>query len=111
MKATRVCATVLGLAVSALAIPSHAGTPCPALLGERAPEAAAARTIVITPDTKYVNVEGGETVRFVVGERAFAWNFNGSLIVDMVELNRVVPPDILNHKVRAFVAPDPRYLD
>jgi hypothetical protein len=111
MKATRVCATVLGLAVLASAIPSQAGTPRIALLGERAPDAAAARTIVITPETRSVNVEGGETVKFVVGDRAFAWSFNGPLVVGAVELNRIVPPGLMKHRVTAYVAPDPRYLE
>jgi len=42
-------------------------------LGDPAPAAAANRTIVITPATKYVNVEGGQTVKFVVGGKTFTW--------------------------------------
>jgi hypothetical protein len=110
MKATPVCATVLGLAVLISAIPSQAGTRRVGLLGERSAEAAAPRTIVITPETRSVNVEGGETVKFVAGDLSFAWTFNGPLVVDMVELNRIVPPGMLKNPVKAYVAPDPRYL-
>jgi hypothetical protein len=102
---------VLGLAVFASALPSHAGDGRLALLGQPAPAAAAERTIVITPDTRYVNVEGGETVRFVVGERVFAWSFDGALTVDAVDLKRIVPAGVVTNKVIAYVAPDPRYLD
>ena len=35
------------------------------------------RTIVIKPNTSYVNVTGGEVIRFEVGDKSFLWNFNG----------------------------------
>jgi hypothetical protein len=110
MKASIVGATVLGVAVLTASIPSHARKQPLALLGERVADAAAERTILITPDTKYVNVEGGETVKFVVGNRTFAWSFNGALTVEAVELNRIFPVGTMTNKVTAYVAPDPRYL-
>jgi hypothetical protein len=42
------------------------------LLGDPAPVYAATRTIVITPDTEYVNITGGEIIRFVVNDKSFA---------------------------------------
>ena len=81
-----------------------------ALYGQPAPVSAAERTIVITPDTKYVNVTGGETVRFVVGDKSFAWNFFVARTVSNFLLNDVAPPGVLDHPVRVYVAPDPRYL-
>lgn len=67
-------------------------------------------TIVITPATSYVNVEGGQTVRFIVGAKQFAWTFNISLPVNSFDLNDVAPPGVLDHPVRAFVSPDPKYI-
>ncbi|MDB5764996.1 MAG: hypothetical protein JWQ21_3991 [Herminiimonas sp.] len=66
--------------------------------------------IVITPGTKYVNVEGGRTVAFIVGDRQFAWNFFVGRTVTNFALNDVAPRGILNHPVQAYVSPDPRYV-
>jgi hypothetical protein len=81
-----------------------------AFLGDPASPAEATRTIVITPDTKWVNVTGGETVRFVVGDKSFAWKFNVASSVFSFDLNRIAPPGMLDHPVKVYVAPDPRYI-
>jgi hypothetical protein len=79
------------------------------LLGSPAPVIAATRTIVITPDTRHVNVIGGEIVKFVVGNQAFTWNFNGAQHVPPFDLSQTAPPGLLDHKVTAYVAPNPLY--
>lgn len=79
------------------------------LLGDPSPLAAATQTIVITPETKWVNVTGGETVKFIVGDQAFAWNFGVAQSVSSFPLNQVAPAGLMNRKVMAYVAPDPRY--
>lgn len=81
-----------------------------AFLGDPAPITAAAKAIVIRPDTKWVNVTGGDTVRFDVGGKSFAWTFNVARGIHSFELNRVAPPGMLEHTVVAYVAPDPRYI-
>jgi hypothetical protein len=81
------------------------------LYGQPAPVSAAERAIVITPDTRYVNVTGGETIGFVVGDKSFAWNFFVARTVNDFRLNDVAPPGVLDHPVQAYVAPDPRYLN
>ncbi|MDY7547611.1 CzcE family metal-binding protein [Glaciimonas sp. Gout2] len=80
------------------------------LLGDSVPVSTAFRTIVITPDTKYVNVTGGQTVRFIAGDKSFAWNFDGAIAVSSFVLNRAAPASMLDHKVIAYVAPNPLYL-
>jgi hypothetical protein len=77
--------------------------------GTPAPVSAATRTIVITPETKHVNVIGGEVVNFVVDNKSFAWNFNGAQHVPPFDLNRAAPPGLLDHKVTAYIAPNPLY--
>jgi hypothetical protein len=79
------------------------------LLGDPAPASAATRTIVITPDTRYVNTEGGETVTFVANGQSFTWNFapQGSLYF---ALNEIAPAGMLDHRVMASVAAPQRYL-
>ena len=78
------------------------------LLGETAPALASGRTIEITPDTRYVNVQGGQTVTFDVGGQSFTWVFDGPYATGF-DLNRVMPPGLLDHPVTAFVSPNPLY--
>lgn len=80
------------------------------LYGEPAPVSAAQRTIVISPDTRHVNVEGGEIIRFVAGGKEFGWSFNNALSVNSFSLNAVAPPGLLNQPVHAYVSRDPRYI-
>lgn len=99
------------IAVALLAACAHGKVEQPiAFLGDPAPLTAAAKTMVITPDTKWVNVTGGDIVRFDVGDKSFAWTFNVASGVRSFDLSRVAPPGILNRRVEAYVAPDPRYI-
>jgi hypothetical protein len=79
-------------------------------LGDPAPPTAATRTIVIKPDTKWVNVTGGETIRFVADNKTFAWTFNVASSIWTSDLNRLAPPGVLDHPVQVNIAPDPRYV-
>lgn len=82
-----------------------------AFLGDPAPVTVATKAIAIRPDTRWVNVTGGDIVRFDAGGKSFAWVFNVARGVHSFDLNRVAPPGMLNHRVIAYVAPDPRYID
>jgi hypothetical protein len=79
------------------------------LLGNPAAVGTGIKTIVITPQTKHVNVIGGEVVDFKVGNKAFAWHFLVASTVSKFDLQRVAPPGMLDHSVIAYVEPDPRY--
>jgi hypothetical protein len=100
----------VGFLLSAASLPLFAAVPRIDLLGDPAPVSAAAYTIVITPDTKWLNVTGGDVVKFVAGDKSFAWAFNVAFGVSSFDLNRVAPPGILGRTVRVYVAPDPRYI-
>ena len=65
------------------------------------------RTIAIRPDTSYVNVTGGEVIRFDVGDKSFIWNFNGTR--SNLDLSRIVPPSVLDRRVTAYIAPNPLF--
>jgi hypothetical protein len=80
------------------------------LYGMPAPASAAVRTIVISPNTRYVNVEGGEVVNFIVGDKAFAWDFFVAPTVSAFDLNEAAPSGMLDHVVRAYISPDPKYI-
>jgi len=77
-------------------------------MGEVAPLSAATRTIQIDAKTKYVNVTANETVKFEANGSAFAIYFAGGL--SAFDLNQLAPAGVLDHKVTAYVAPDPVYL-
>ncbi|MEP7102159.1 MAG: CzcE family metal-binding protein [Burkholderiales bacterium] len=77
------------------------------LYGSAATVAMVTRTIVIRPDMGYVNVTGGEVVRFDVGGKSFVWNFNGTR--SSFDLSTIAPAGLLGRKVTAYVAPNPMY--
>jgi hypothetical protein len=107
MKAKLLIPTFLALTLSFSAISAMAATSS-TFLGEAQPTSAASRVIKITPDTKYVNVQGGEVIDFDVAGKAFAWNFDG--LDSSFKLNRIAPQGLLNHAVAVYVAPNPLYL-
>ncbi len=74
--------------------------------GDPAADAAATKTVLIEPGTQYVNVTGGEVVKFVDGDKSFAWNFDGPYAYTF-DLSRVAPPGVLDHRVTAYVDADP----
>jgi hypothetical protein len=103
-----------GMVVTAFAAtcmsPSHAGLPT-WLVGEPAPQSAPTRTIRITPDTRWVNVTGGEVIRFVVGDQAFTVSFDVPLIDGDFDLAQIAPRGALRHPVRGYLARNPLYID
>jgi hypothetical protein len=110
MKSTLLLPVML---VTALAAGVAGAAPQPrAFLGDAAPaQAAADRVIVITAATRYVNVTGGQTVRFVVGDRSFTWCFqNGNAHVIPFDLQMIAPQGLLNHRITTYVADNPLYL-
>lgn len=74
--------------------------------GDPAPGLVVNRVVKIGPDTKYVVVTGGEVIRFDIGEKSFAWNFDGAGQYHF-DLALVAPPGVLDHTVTAYVNPDP----
>lgn len=60
------------------------------------------RTIVVTPQTKFINVTRGEIVKIKVGSREFNWEFDG--VAKPFELNEIAPEGALDHTVRVYVA-------
>jgi hypothetical protein len=109
MKAKFLVPTILALTMSVAAASSMSEADRN-LLGKAAPAAAANRTIVITPATILVNVQGGQIVTFDVAGKKFTWNFDVPEAVASFDLALIAPPGVLGHPVKAFVSPNPRYL-
>ena len=86
----------------------------PSVYGTPADVNSADRTVQLGPDSRWVNVDYGETVLFVIPggdgtERSFAWRFDVSPAVSEVDLSKVAPADFPDHNVQVFVAEDRRY--
>ena len=99
--------SILTVALTFSSLQLHASTLPTPLLGEPAPRNVAQRTVVITPDTTYVTVVSGETVKFVIGDKAINWHFDGP--EGPFNLAQIVPPGTLAHTVRGKVAVNPLY--
>ena len=111
MKTTSLLRAAMALALALPALPAIAAEQRLDLLGDPAPPTAAGRAIAISPNTKFVNVQGAEVVRFDVGaNKSFAWSFNGSVVVTSFDLARVAPSGMLDHAVTAYVSPNPLYI-
>ncbi len=79
------------------------------LYGDPAPATVAEKTIEIRPDTRHVNVVGGDIVQFIVNGQSFTWRFNVARTVSAFDLKEVAPVGLLDRPVMAYVSPDPRY--
>jgi len=71
-------------------------------------------TFHLKPHSRWVNVNYGETVRFVAqsangSEQSFTWRFTVSPNVDSVDLKKIAPAGFPDREVRVYVEPDPRY--
>jgi Heavy-metal resistance protein CzcE len=94
------------LLLSVAAMPAIAATSRTELLGDAATPSVATKTIMINANTKYVNITGGDTVLFKVGDKMFAWQFDGR--VSKINLSDIAPAGVLDHNVTAYVSNDPQ---
>ena len=96
-----VLATTMLYFGTALALPPDSqewlGTPADGLRADR--------VISVTSNTRWVNVNENETVRFVVGEKNFAWQFNGSRSV--FHLADIAPAGLVSPSINVYVGADP----
>ncbi|MBA5606556.1 CzcE family metal-binding protein [Duganella sp. FT3S] len=99
------------LASSAAICQAHASgyTGTSADYGSQVPTAGAVRTIVITPDTRWINVTNGETIRFSVGDQNFTWHFDTLQGEITFELARIAPAGVNVGTVRTYVTANPQY--
>jgi hypothetical protein len=70
--------------------------------GQAASPAAGARTIVVGPNTRHVNVTRGETVKLVVNGQELGWNFSGTL--SNFKLSAIDSRDATAQNVTVYVA-------
>lgn len=74
--------------------------------GTFAPAKAAVRVIKLNAGSKYLNVERGETVTIVKGEKAFTWKFD-TFPTPSFALAKIAPNDFGAGQIRVYVTPNP----
>ena len=74
--------------------------------GYAASPGSADRAIEIRPGRRFVNVTAGETVRFSVNGKSFAWTFSRSLVHRSFALREIAPPDMEVPRVEVYCVPD-----
>ena len=105
---------VIATSVAVLAIASSAFSAPNDLLGDSYDrENIYQRSITIGPNTKHVNVNAGEVIRFVdqASGKTFIWKFGTTAKGDggyRFDLATVAPPGTLNRPIIAYVASDLR---
>ncbi|MEO8523211.1 MAG: CzcE family metal-binding protein [Caldimonas sp.] len=71
------------------------------------------RKVVIRANTKFVNVDAGEMIRFIVQEpdgadRSFTWHFD--IFRETVgDLSTIAPAGVLDRQVKVIVGPNPLF--
>lgn len=97
-----------GAVVVAISLGLFAGTVAakPSLAPTVTTPEAADKMVVIKETTKHVNVFENDTVLFKVGDQQFAVKFDGNSYV--YDLGLLAPAGVLTHKVRVYVAPNPK---
>lgn len=93
---------VLGLAMALVPGPVHAAD---FRFGSAIDAAQTERSITIAADTRWANVQHGESIRFVSGQAAFGWKFDGTR--DAVDLALIAPAGFLARPFMVYVAPPP----
>ena len=91
---------VAALTLSAASISAFALTPGDMYGEPAAADAAYDRTIVVTPQTKFINVTHGEIVNLKVGGKDIAWNFDG-VAGQPFDLSKIAPE--AGQNVRVYV--------
>jgi len=82
------------------------GEPAQAPSAERAIVTAIAdRTITVTGDTKWINVNHDEVVQFTSNGREFTWYFDGVNQPRPFDLSEIAPAGFVDHGVKVYVAP------
>jgi hypothetical protein len=101
MKNLRILGTPIALAAAlALAAPLFVGN---AVASDRNVD----RTVSIDSSTRWVNVTGGETIRFIANGKSFDHRFSSPAHSHVYDLGRIAPAGALDHSLKVYVSPDP----
>jgi hypothetical protein len=108
----RTCVLACCIAAASFAASAQSSVPTSgARYGQAAPADATRKEIVVTPDTRWVNVTDGETVRFVVGNQRFTWHVETYPNTTHFNLADIAPSGVDARGVTVYVASNPLYRD
>ncbi|HEV7816360.1 MAG TPA: CzcE family metal-binding protein [Janthinobacterium sp.] len=77
--------------------------------GSPAPANSAETVIALTPGTKWVRVDDGQTVQFTSGGKSFTWHFSTFKQPAIVHLSAIAPADLALQDIKVYVKTNPRY--
>lgn len=98
-----------GITSTCLTFGAHAAGTDNRQYGSYTTTDAAGKIVTIDADTKYVNVDDGETITFVKGAQQFTWTFVTSRGAGSVPLSAIAPAGFTANKVEVYVASNPLY--
>jgi len=93
------------LFVSSAAIAVHTTEP----YGNQSIESMAQRTIKLDSKTKSVQIQQGETVKFVFEGKSFVWQFN-TLNTNTFKFAEIAPSDMNVKNIQVYLTRNPMYL-
>lgn len=106
---------IFSLAFSGALLASHANAAYPsgtkADYGQAVPANTVDYTVKVNDATKWVNVNNGDTVRFDVNGKAFAWHFDIYGNEKIVKLSEIAPSGTDTGAVKIYVGPNPLYMN
>lgn len=77
--------------------------------GALAAPAAASKTIRITPATRWVNVDNGDTITFDDGKVRFTWHFSTFAELRHFDFAAIAPAAMTNKRVTVYLSRNPLY--
>lgn len=98
-----ISAVAATLLLAAISFNSHAAGSVTTAHGTSATANAKLRTIKVDADTKWVNVQRGETVTFVSGDGSFSWTFDTLHPEASFNLAEIAPSNFKAQNIRVFV--------
>ena len=101
-------ATIIAAAIAGTASGAYAAANTKEF-GMSSSAANADHHVVIKQDTKWVNIDDGDTVEFNVGDKSFTWHFDTLRGESAFELSKIAPEGIDVSKVIVYVGANPLY--
>lgn len=92
-----------------IAASAAAADGTPSDYGSPAGASSPGRSIWLDPGARHVNVDDGETVHFLVGDKRIDWNFNIRTREAVFDLQTIAPIGVEVNGVRVWVQPNPLY--
>jgi hypothetical protein len=108
-KFNRTLVIAAAFAAATVAAAGAQAAPATQIYGEAVQGGAPDRSVTVTPSTRYVNVDDGQTVRFNASGKTFEWHFDTLGGSPNFDLSAIAPKDVDVSGVRVYVDQNPLY--